>query len=223
MIKLLSFKTRRPDLTSEALRSHYEESHVPLGLSFIEHFRWRKYVRNYVASPALGHVDFDCMTEFWVSGRADQERTAEFVASPEFSVLDEDDRRFLDVTKRLSFEVEERLFSGSKPGSHPSDTHRLAMFIAKPRAMPAAEFADDMVERVRRFAARHVAVCDRIALDLRRPDSPETGGIHAVLSAWPSPTGGPEALAWPEIANATSVIALESVETPPEALFCGRE
>ena len=146
MIKLLSFKTRRSDLTPTQFRSHYEQRHVPLGLSFIEHFRWRSYVRNYIVDPGPECVDFDCLTEFWVGEREDQARTARFVASPEFSVLDDDDRRFLDVTRRLSFEVEERILAGSKPDIASAGALRPAMFIERSEAMTAAEFAARLAE-----------------------------------------------------------------------------
>ncbi len=223
MIKLLSFKTRRPDLTPAAFRSHYEQRHVPLGLSFIDHFRWRKYVRNYVVSPAPASVDFDCMTEFWVAGREDQQRTAEFVDSPEFSVLDDDDRRFLDVTRRLSFEVEEHLLVASKAAGDPAGADRLAMFIARPAARSAADFAAEVARQARAFAATHNEVCDRIALDLRCAGSSEAGGLQAILSAWPSVASGLRDLAWPDFEAETRVVRLEGVESPSEALFRGRE
>ena len=44
----------------------------------------RRYVRNYVVAQDLARVDFDCLTEFWIANRADQERTAAFIASPRF-------------------------------------------------------------------------------------------------------------------------------------------
>ena len=223
MIKLLSFKTRRPDLTPAAFRSHYEERHVSLGLSFIEHFRWRKYVRNYVVSPAPASVDFDCVTEFWIAEREDQERTAEFVKSPEYSVLDEDDRRFLDVTRRLSFEVEEHVLSASKQAGDPPGADRLAMFIARPAARSAADFTAEVAQQARAFAASHNELCDRVALDLRVSGSSEPGGFQAILSAWPSAARSLRDLAWPEIEAETRVVRLDSVESTSEALFRGRE
>ncbi|MCP4907663.1 MAG: EthD domain-containing protein [bacterium] len=219
MIKLLSFKTRRPDLTPDVFRSHYEEHHVPLGLSFIEHFRWQRYVRNYVAHPVTGGVPFDCLTEFWVSARADQERTTRFVGSPEFSVLDADDRRFLDITRRLSFEVKEILLSESSSERRPMEMHRLSMFFTKPGATPGTEFAAEIVEGARVFAANHRDQFNRITLDLRVAGSLEDDEICAILSAWPSGVEDFEDLAWSEIDPSAPVIMLTSVETAREALF----
>jgi hypothetical protein len=168
-------------------------------------------------------VDFDCLTEFWVADRADQARTARFVTSPEFSVLDDDDRRFLDVTRRLSFEVEERTLAGSKPHVAAPGALRLALFIERSAALPAAEFAAHVGEQASRFATHHAGVCDAIALDLRRPLTAEEAGMAAILSVWPAGGRGLGDLAWPEFESPTRVAQLESIRTPPEALFSGPE
>jgi hypothetical protein len=202
---------------------HYEQRHVPLGLSFIEHFRWRKYVRNYVVGPAPASVDFDCVTEFWVAGREDQQRTAQFVASPAFSVLDEDDRRFLDVTRRLSFEVEETVLAESKQGGEQAGAERLAMFIARPATSSTADFAAEVTQQARAFAATHRELCDRIALDLRGAGSSEGAGPQAILSAWPSAAARPPDLAWPDFEAETRVARLEAVESAADDLFGARE
>jgi len=116
--KRISLKTRRPDLSRRKFREHYEGEHVPLGLEFIDHFQWRRYVRNHVVSATGVSIDFDCYAEFWVDEDFDDRSLEAFIRSPEFSVLNEDDRRFLDIGKRLSFEVEEHsLMVGHDEGS----------------------------------------------------------------------------------------------------------
>ena len=107
MRKRISLKTRRPDLSTSQFRDHYENRHVPLGLSFIERFQWRRYVRNYIERVTGAEIHFDCYAEFWVSEDFDDASLEAFIASPDFRVLNEDDRRFLDVDQRASFEVEE--------------------------------------------------------------------------------------------------------------------
>ena len=89
--------------------------------------------------------------------------------------------------------------------------------------MPAADFAAGIVERALSFSATHGEVCDGIVLDLRRPGSSEEGGIHAILSVWLARARNPEDLAWPELELPPRVVRLESVETPTEALYSGRE
>ncbi|MBW2426993.1 MAG: EthD domain-containing protein [Deltaproteobacteria bacterium] len=93
MIKIPSLMMRRPGLETVAFRSHSEKRHVPLGLSFIDHFRWRRYALDYVVTSIRNPGDFNCVTEFWVADGADQERIAAFAGSPEFELLGADDRR----------------------------------------------------------------------------------------------------------------------------------
>lgn len=131
-VKVLSVKTRRRDSTRAAFRRHYEERHVPLGLGFLDRFRWCKYVRNHVLDVIEGEVDFDCLTEFWFASRADQEGTARFAATPDFAVLDEDDRRFLDVDRRLACELGESLLAGERPACDPPGTRRVAALFSLP-------------------------------------------------------------------------------------------
>jgi hypothetical protein len=161
------------------------------------------------------------MTEFWVAGREDQVRTAEFVESPEFSILDEDDRRFLDVTRRLSFEVEELVLSTSKQGGDPPHPDRLAMFIARPAANAPADFAAEVIRQARAFAATHDELCDRVSLDLRVSGASQQAeqGFQAILSAWPSAARDLRDLVWPEIEAPSRMLRLESVESASEALF----
>jgi hypothetical protein len=105
--KRISLKTRRPDLSRREFRQHYEQEHVPLGLQFIDHFRWRRYLRNHVVSVTGIPIGFDCYAEFWVDEDFDDRSLEVFIRSPDFGVLNEDDRRFLDTSKRLAFDVGE--------------------------------------------------------------------------------------------------------------------
>jgi len=219
VIKLISVKTRRPDLSREEFRRHYEGRHVPLGLGFLERFRWRKYVRNHVVGTLAGAPDFDCLTEFWVASADDRALTREFVQSAEFQALDEDDRRFLDVTRRLSFEVEEQLLSGPPRSVDPAGTRRLAMLIGGPSG---AALAGAAAELGRRLAAALPDPCPRITLDRRVDDEAGPHEIAAVLSLWIRAGDGlPAWLRWPGAAEPWAVVDLEVVETPPAALFHG--
>lgn len=105
MRKRISLKTRRPDLSRWQFRNHYEDRHVPLGLAFIDRFRWRRYVRNHVLSSTGAPIGFDCYAEFWVDDDFEDASLDQFIRSADFRVLDEDDRRFLDITQRHSFDV----------------------------------------------------------------------------------------------------------------------
>ena len=217
MIKLISVKTRRPDLSREEFRRHYEGRHVPLGLGFLERFRWRKYVRNHVVATLAGEAGFDCLTEFWVASAADHALTRGFVQSADFQVLDDDDRRFNDVTRRLSFEVEEQLLSGPPRAVDPAGTRRVSMLIGGPSGTALAGAA---AELGRRLATGLPGAGSRITLDRRVGDEVGPHEIAAILSLW-TPAGAslPDWFRWPGAAEPWAVVDLEVVETPPAALF----
>ncbi len=124
MRKRISIKTRRPGLSPDAFRDHYENRHVPLGLGYVDRFQWRRYVRNYVVDVLGRPVAFDAYTEFWVDDDADDEALAQFVASPEFAALHEDDARFLDVEARFSCEVVTVPIEIAPEGSRNADATR---------------------------------------------------------------------------------------------------
>ena len=76
MIKLIFMFKRKPGLTHEQFRQHYENSHVPLVHKYLSHL-FVDYRRSYVTG-ALGHdsqldrtrptdrdIGFDAITELW--------------------------------------------------------------------------------------------------------------------------------------------------------------
>ena len=219
MPKTLSVKTRRADLSAAEFRRHYEGRHVPLGLGFRERFGWVRYARNYVVAVRGGEATFDCLTEFWHADAAALAGTRAFARSPEFRVLDEDDRRFLDTGCRLAFEVEERLLAGPPRGVAREGARRLAIVLARPAGVPAQAFCERSAELGRRLAAAHPDACERVELDLRRGGDAVALEMAAIVSLWPR-TGSavPTALAWPDAPGPCAIVELETVETPPEAL-----
>jgi EthD domain len=217
MLKTLSVKTRRPDLSAAEFRRHYEGRHVPLGLAYQDRFGWRKYARNHVAVVRSGEVAFDCLTEFWVASAEDQERTRAFARSPEFRVLDEDDRRFLDVARRLAFEVEEDLLAGPPRGVAAAGTRRVAIVLDRPARAAAAAFGEGVARFGSRLAAEHA--WERVTLDRRRSDEPGALALAAILSLWPRAGDvSPPVPAWSDAPGPCAVVDLEVVETPPEWL-----
>lgn len=219
MIKLLSVKTRRPGSTREAFRQHYEDRHIPLGLGFIDRFRWCKYARNHVVAVHSGQVDFDCLTEFWFASRQDQESTREFAASPAFRVLDEDDARFLDVTRRLSFELEERLVAGTRPAHDAAGTRRFSAIFSRPESTGTGDFARSISAEVGRVASRANREGARVALDLRALPGPRPTELAAIVSTWSLP-GAPlvRLSGWVDHEPAAE-LELEVIETPADRLW----
>jgi len=225
VIKLISVKTRRPDLSRAEFRRHYEGRHVPLGLGFRERFGWARYARSYVVAVRAGAVGFDCLTEFWYASDAALARTRAFAGSPEFRVLDEDDRRFLDVGRRLAFEVEERAIAGAPGRAAPAVLRRVALVLGRRAGVAAPAFSRAALEFARELAAEPAGAWERVALDLRAfaaasADAAD-GALELAAIAWLWPRAGaevPAAFAWPDAAAACAALELETVETPPEAL-----
>ena len=220
MIKILSVKTRRTDTTREDFRRHYEEQHVPLGLGFLDRFRWRRYVRNHVVDIVQGGVDFDCLSEFWIASREDQAETRAFVQEPGFRVLDEDDARFLDVDRRFSCELEETFVAGARGagGDPPGTRRRMAIFERTASDAPAA-FVAGVTAALRGGAWPGLGGSGRVAIDGRLGDGPRPGAFAALVSVWAAPGEALPRFAWAGAAAPSAVVDLDVVETPPERLF----
>lgn len=220
MIKILSVKTRRADTTREVFRRHYEERHVPLGLGFLDRFRWRRYVRNHVLAVPHGRVDFDCLSEFWIASREDQAETRAFVQEPGFRVLDEDDARFLDVGRRFSCELEETFVAGSRgAGGDPPGTRRRMAIFERGASEPEAAFAAGIVSAIRAGAWPGLDGGGRVAIDERLGDGPRPGAFAVLVSVWAAPGQALPRFGWTGAAEPSAVVDLDVVETPPERLF----
>ena len=95
MIKSIALIRRKPGLTHEEFRCHYEEVHAPLALTCLPGLR--KYVRNYVVGEVFGApADFDVVSEFWYESADDIKASLAFYHSPAGQVLRDDELLFMD-------------------------------------------------------------------------------------------------------------------------------
>jgi len=106
MVKTILFVRRRPDLSHEQFREHYETRHAPLAVSVCPLIR--RYVRNYFAPVEGRDWPFDVMTEFWFDSTQDRAATRNFAMSPAGEVLAADEARFMDRASMTTFHVDER-------------------------------------------------------------------------------------------------------------------
>jgi len=107
MIKAVSLIKRKPGISREEFKEHYEEVHVPLAL---QHFPFMRYVRNYVIiPPGVEEPDFDCITEVWFADMEACQAAAEFSVSPEYKVISDDEEKFMDRDRIVAFLVEENV------------------------------------------------------------------------------------------------------------------
>jgi EthD domain len=115
MIKLTFLFKRKPDMTPEQFRDHYENRHVPLALRLLPYFS--DYARNYIRHdlayrPAGLGVDnapeFDVVTEVTFATAADYDLMMKQLAEPAVSrQIIEDEERFMDRKATLMFFVDE--------------------------------------------------------------------------------------------------------------------
>ncbi len=103
MFKILAFLKRKPGMSPEAFREHYETCHLPLARStFPEIINHR---RNYVQAggsyfpPSTAMPEWDAISEIWFADRAGFESmlarlaegtTTKAVTDDEFAFLDRD-------------------------------------------------------------------------------------------------------------------------------------
>lgn len=107
--KLIFFLKRKPGITPEQFRAHYENSHVRYAQKYIGHLL-TSYHRNYPTFAALNpsnvpagaqpqpyNIGYDAITEMRVKDMAAVEEIGRIFNDPEIQpILKADERKFLD-------------------------------------------------------------------------------------------------------------------------------
>ncbi len=215
MRKRLSIKTRRPDLSRSEFRRYYETNHVPLGLSFIDHFGWLRYVRNHVLSSRGALITFDCFAEFWVADDADDEALYRFLRSEDFRRLDLDDREFLDISRRLSLEVREIVLHADESGRLEQCNKAVLMWEQNSNPREAAETV-----AARIVSALPPRVCSA-TLNVALSPVPEESPFDVFLSLEYSENTPLEIDVSLLPKGRWALVEVDPLETPPEKLAVG--
>lgn len=119
MIKIIYFLKRKPGITPQQFRAHYESSHVTLAKQHIGHLL-QDYVRNYPTFallnpsnipagtvPAPYDIGYDCITEMYVADQAALEEMTRIFNDPVVNpILVEDELKFLDREKTVMIMVD---------------------------------------------------------------------------------------------------------------------
>lgn len=106
MPKLMVFVRRRPYISREAFREHYESTHAPLALANMTGLV--RYVRNYpVAMPGQPEPEYDCVTEMWFADQDSLSQTMAWMRSDAAKVIADDEKLFMDKASMTAFLVDE--------------------------------------------------------------------------------------------------------------------
>ncbi|KAK3062563.1 hypothetical protein LTS18_003803 [Coniosporium uncinatum] len=96
---MLLMLPRRPDLTPEQFREHYENGHAPLINSLCEDPNLRPilYKRMYFVAELMGPSGYDCVTEIQFRDQEHFQQYAAVMQAPETKAKIEDDEgKFLN-------------------------------------------------------------------------------------------------------------------------------
>lgn len=198
MIRVLALLVRRPDLSREAFRDHYERTHAPLALPLLGD-GVRHYLRNHVV-PGLDaeRCPFDVLSEFgYADGPAMKGVFARLTApDAEAEAVRADELRFLDKPRNTFFRIERvgAAADGAADAPQPGLGPRTALIS---RARAPADTGATVAAHV--DAARGLAAF-ATAVRTFRIDAPGDDPAHAAITfaqfASPEDTG--RALdAWP--------------------------
>lgn len=223
MRKRISLKTRRPGITRAECRTYYEQHHVPLGLGFIEHFQWQRYVRNHVCETSSASVPFDCVTEFWVADEADDDALARFIASDAFTVLDLDDRHFLDTERRFSGDFEEYPIAVARTGSRSQEAPQAPSIKYLLFWLAGDEPLDSQLDRSHHLVGALGDGVRRASLDRLRGPTPPAAPFDTLLWIEASEAIATPVPDWKPREGGFGWTRVEPIETPPDKLYRPRE
>ncbi len=115
-MKLMLLFSRKPGMSFDEFRDHYETKHAPMSLRILPFFK--SYTRNYVRQReayqpgddgvARPRPDFDVATEIRFASKSDFDRMIAAFAEPAiWKQIDEDMDKFVDRSKSRTFIVDE--------------------------------------------------------------------------------------------------------------------
>jgi len=101
MVKAIALLKRKPGLSPEEFRKHYEEIHAPLAKKLFPFIR--KYVRHYVTAAPFASTGkepkFDCITEEWFDDMEAFQSMMDIYAGETGRPIREDEKELFDMTR----------------------------------------------------------------------------------------------------------------------------
>ena len=187
MIRTLSLIKRRPDITRDAFREHYETVHAPLALPYMDGLV--RYVRYHLEAELHGEIGFDVISAFWYRDAESTAQLKEILASDEGKPILEDELTFMDKPENVVFPVSERLLEDGDEG----DVHDW-IFVRKPEALDRSDASKVLV---RDHLPGLLKGCDGLRFALLRDAFPVDAGELRYNAALQLGSEGPAGLdAW---------------------------
>jgi len=101
MVKAIALLKRKPGLSLEQFREHYEEVHAPLAKKLFPFIR--KYVRHYVIAAPFASAGrepkFDCITEEWFDDMEAFQSMMDIYNGETGRPIREDEKELFDMTR----------------------------------------------------------------------------------------------------------------------------
>jgi uncharacterized protein (TIGR02118 family) len=141
-LKTLALIVRRPGISRDAFRTHYEEVHAPLAVPLLHGLV--RYVRHHVQRDLHGTSGFDAMTAFTYESEAALRGVIARLASPVGDELARDELTFMDKSRNRFFAAREVAEQGARVGPAPLGCVAL---VKRPPEQDAAGFAHAFASR----------------------------------------------------------------------------
>jgi hypothetical protein len=204
MIRVLAFMVRRPHLTRDQFRDHYERTHVPTALPILT--GTTHYVRHHIREELFGKPSFDCMSAFEYRDAAAMHAVFAKSEGAGGERVRADELRFMDKPANFFFGVEEA--DGWSDAAPREGLMTLLVCVRRPAAASPADararFASAQLPALRAAIGR--APWGRVAY--ARAGSPREKSFDAVVLA--GAAGAGDLIGWcrDQQAGGSEVLAL---------------
>jgi len=185
MIKQVDLFSKKPGMSAEDFKNHYENRHVPLLMGLIP--RFAQYRRNFIIPGATvegAHIadtppppKFDVITEVWFDDQATFEKLIDDLKNPAVGdPIAKDEENFFDRSKMVIFAMEEYKSPEKELGSAagaPDDGSMVKMvcMIKRKPGMPREAFIEYYETGHSKLAAKHLPMIARYHRSYMIPNS----------------------------------------------------
>ncbi len=141
-MKTLALIGRRPGVSRDEFRAHYEAVHAPLAVPVMSGLQ--RYVRHHVREELFGAASFDVVTTFTYRDEAAFRGVVGRLASPDGDLVLRDELSFMDKPRNRFFAVREASEEGARSPDAPL---RAIALVRRPPGSDVPGFAAEFAAR----------------------------------------------------------------------------